>query len=133
MNIPFHHAIEGARLRELFDRRENISLLSKHIFPEPEAALEAIRIKFSEVPNKSGASNLEIIYIRDHMFSYFDYTLIQNLVITAPHTHWGFNSPTIISYDTDKDAYLIGPQNINLSQIYRPVTFIFTEIGLIPL
>lgn len=92
-----------------------------------------IKERYGCIPDSNGYNNVEICNYQNLLFEHSGgLPYVYAFVITAPHTHWDSEMPITYHYEFDKNRYLIGPREITDNRIYTPVSFIFTQFGVLP-
>ena len=95
-------------------------------------ALERIKAHYECDLSQDGHSLQAVQKIRDKLYTICgNPKMVNPYTILAPHVHWHDIKPTIY-ISQKKDEYIIGQHDIKDSSLYYPVTFIFSEMGLIP-
>ena len=126
--------IAGADLSHIAQKENYFDLL----FPEFVAetvlvAGERIRDLFGQIPTPDGNNIEGIQTIRRILFKAAGgYPKVNAFMILAPHTHWEERSP-VIYHLSDKDGqYSIGTTTLHPTEMYTPVSFVFSKFGLLP-
>lgn len=123
----------GNELYSLISEDYFDELYQKHVHKEPDTALKFIAEYFGEAVDELGSNNIAISLIRDVVAQFFEaQQQAYFIMIVAPHTHWDVNRPIIYSNDDTLRRYLVGLQHIDASAEYRAVSFVFSEMEILP-
>lgn len=104
------------------------------IAPGPEVAGNRIREAFDCDLAENGLDCRGILRTRELIAS-LDPHLACALMIVAPHTHWERGDFILEQFDSERDAYLIGPSQVLPQEIRTPLTpisFVFHPDGPAP-
>lgn len=108
-----------------------MSLISSKLIYGPSNSLDNIVQYYGRTPSPNGSTIPDIVEIRELLFDISEgSTLLNSIVITAPHTHWKSHNP--ITYFLENESYAIGPHDLNDNDNYFPVSFIFGKYMPVP-
>ncbi len=125
--------INGRLLKEVILNGYLRFVSPKYVSNTAHESIIKIKERYGNIPDNNGYNNVEICNFQNLIYEHSGgFPYVYAFVITAPHTHWDNKKPIVYHYEFDKNRYLIGPQEIDEDKIYTPVSFIFTQFGVLP-
>lgn len=124
--------VDGNALRSFCHGEVFSNIVGTKVASSPGRALAKIREMYGKEPAANGNDNPGIVLIRNCFAAAVapENDQLNAFLITAPHTHWDRDKPVIIS--RSEHGYVVGPQPIDVSKYYTPVSFVFEADGPVP-
>ncbi len=128
------HIATGAELIRLAPEILFPAVKDGELPQSPSAALQRIYERYYRVPNLSGDNIIDLVVLRKRLLELiaeepeFE-TIQENLLFTAPHTHWKHDNIITTKFDSEHNRYLIGSLPVDPDQFYMAVSYFFTPAG----
>lgn len=122
--------VTGRALAKIAASEQQRARLSNWVASSPGAALRRLEIVFGVAPTPSGSNIEGILQLREALYDACRDApeVLHSFLIVAPHTHWGAETPVVLSREAA--GYRIGPASLNGEELYTPISFAFTPEGI---